>query len=152
MGLVDYRTRARSRCRICQRGRGAMGEEGDRQRGLIANRHSYWLCRFIFAIHPKWDGRFCCGSGRIWALSPGLWGGHLLMANLEHYCRGSLSSHLSFSSICSPQWDVCVHHVPSSTEFPTLEKGHSALDPVFSPLFREDNVTFNFSHACCEGK
>lgn len=43
---------------ICQRGRGVLGEKGDRQRGLTANRHSYWLCLFIFAIPPKWDGGF----------------------------------------------------------------------------------------------
>lgn len=133
MELVDHGIRSRSGCRnrhLPKRKRGA--RRGGRQRGLTAKRHSYCPCLFIFAVPPKWDGRFFRGSWHIWALSPGLWG--VSQQTLSHCCD-------AVNSLSTAMWCMWIDHVPSSTEFPTLEKGHPCLVPVSSHLFRGNKVT-----------
>lgn len=96
--------------------------------------HSDWLCLFIFAVHPKWDGK-------VGIPEPGaqLGGGSQQITKLEHCCCGPSTLNCPLQS-----WRGVVLS-PEGLSFQPWE-GHPACAPVLSHRFCRDDVTLHFSH------
>lgn len=110
-------------------------EEGEGQSRLTVRRCSDGLCLFIFATPLKQGGRFCCGSRRIWARSPGLRGRSQHVANLG-------ATAVTFSV---PLWSLqqlfALIMSPVGLSFQPQERSH-CLSSGFQSLFlREDKIT-----------